>query len=89
MLHSPLDSVLIAEGAKMELQLGFVRGGDVQAVVQRLYQSPPGVMVRAGDRLGESAGQVDLRAARGASCASATRRRTRATSIQRLPCSYP
>jgi hypothetical protein len=47
----------------MELQLGFVQGGDVQAVVERLYQSPPGVMVRAGDRLGESAGQVDLRAA--------------------------
>jgi tripartite-type tricarboxylate transporter receptor subunit TctC len=41
------DPQLIAEGAKMDLELGFVPGGDVQAMVERLYQSPPDVIARA------------------------------------------
>jgi tripartite-type tricarboxylate transporter receptor subunit TctC len=41
------DPQLIAEGAKMDLELGFVSGADVQALVQRLYNSPPEVIARA------------------------------------------
>jgi tripartite-type tricarboxylate transporter receptor subunit TctC len=41
------DPQLIAEGAKMDLELGFVPGGDVQAMVERLYQSAPDVIARA------------------------------------------
>jgi hypothetical protein len=39
------DPQPIAEGAKMDLELGFVSGVDVQALVERL--SPPEVMARA------------------------------------------
>ena len=41
------DPQLIAEGAKMDLELGFVSGVDVQALVERLYKSPPEVIGRA------------------------------------------
>jgi hypothetical protein len=41
------DGELIAEGAKMDLELGFVPGGGVQAMVERLYHSPPDVIARA------------------------------------------
>src|SRR5215831_19286596 len=41
------DPQLIAEGAKMDLELGFVSGVEVQALVQRLYNSPPEVIARA------------------------------------------
>jgi tripartite-type tricarboxylate transporter receptor subunit TctC len=41
------DPQLIAEGAKMDLELGFVSGAEVQAIVERLYRSPPEVIARA------------------------------------------
>jgi tripartite-type tricarboxylate transporter receptor subunit TctC len=41
------DPQLIAEGAKMDLELGFVGGADVQATVERGYKSPPEVIARA------------------------------------------
>jgi tripartite-type tricarboxylate transporter receptor subunit TctC len=41
------DPQLIAEGAKMDLELGFVSGVEVQALVGRLYKSPPEVIARA------------------------------------------
>ena len=41
------DPQLIAEAAKMDLELGFVPGAEVQAMVERLYQSPPEVIARA------------------------------------------
>jgi tripartite-type tricarboxylate transporter receptor subunit TctC len=41
------DPQLIAEGVKMDLELGFVSGADVQAMVERLYNSPPEVIARA------------------------------------------
>src|SRR5437763_8055706 len=41
------DPQLIAEGAKMDLELNFVSGAEVQAIVQRLYQAPPDVIARA------------------------------------------
>ena len=40
-------SQLIAEAAKMDLELGFAGGDEVQAMVERLYQSPPEVIARA------------------------------------------
>ena len=44
------DPELIAEGARMDLELGFVPGADVQAMVERLYKSPPDVIARARKR---------------------------------------
>jgi tripartite-type tricarboxylate transporter receptor subunit TctC len=41
------DPQLIAEGAKMDLELGFVSGAEVQAIVERLYRSPAEVIARA------------------------------------------
>jgi tripartite-type tricarboxylate transporter receptor subunit TctC len=41
------DRELIAEAAKMDLELGFVAGEEVQAMVERLYRSAPGVIARA------------------------------------------
>jgi len=41
------DPQLIAEAAKMDLELGVVGGADVQALVDRLYRSPPEVIARA------------------------------------------
>jgi tripartite-type tricarboxylate transporter receptor subunit TctC len=41
------DPQLIAEAAKMDLELGFVSGADVQGMVERLYRSPPDVVARA------------------------------------------
>jgi tripartite-type tricarboxylate transporter receptor subunit TctC len=41
------DPQLIAEGARMDLELGFVGGADVQATVERGYKSPPEVIARA------------------------------------------
>ena len=41
------DPQLIAEAAKMDLELGFFSGEDVQSLVARLYQSPPEVIARA------------------------------------------
>src|SRR5262245_22411396 len=41
------DPQLVAEGARMNLELEFVAGADVQALVERLYHSPPEVIARA------------------------------------------
>jgi tripartite-type tricarboxylate transporter receptor subunit TctC len=41
------DPQFIAEGGRMELELNYVSGAEVQAMVERLYQSPPGVVARA------------------------------------------
>jgi tripartite-type tricarboxylate transporter receptor subunit TctC len=41
------DPQLIAEGAKMDLELSYVSGADVQAMVERGYKSPPEVIARA------------------------------------------
>jgi tripartite-type tricarboxylate transporter receptor subunit TctC len=41
------DPQLIAEAAKMDLELGFFSGQDVQSLVERLYRSPPEVIARA------------------------------------------
>jgi tripartite-type tricarboxylate transporter receptor subunit TctC len=41
------DPQLLAEGAKMDLELSFVSGADVQALVERLYRTPPDVTARA------------------------------------------
>ena len=41
------DPQLIAEGAKMDLELSFVGGADVQATVERGYKSTPEVIARA------------------------------------------
>jgi tripartite-type tricarboxylate transporter receptor subunit TctC len=41
------DPELIAEAAKMDLELGYFSGEDVQSLVERLYQSPPDVIARA------------------------------------------
>jgi tripartite-type tricarboxylate transporter receptor subunit TctC len=41
------DPQFIAEGAKIGLELEFVSGGEVQAMVERLYKSPAAVVTRA------------------------------------------
>jgi tripartite-type tricarboxylate transporter receptor subunit TctC len=41
------DARFIADGARMNLELEFVGGAEVQALVERLYQSPPAVIARA------------------------------------------
>jgi tripartite-type tricarboxylate transporter receptor subunit TctC len=41
------DPQFIAEGAKIGLELNFVAGEEVQAMVQRLYLAPPDVVARA------------------------------------------
>lgn len=41
------DSDLIAEANKINLELNFVSGEDVQALVRRLYLAPPDVLARA------------------------------------------
>jgi tripartite-type tricarboxylate transporter receptor subunit TctC len=41
------DPELIAEAARMDLELGFLGGADVQVLVERLYGSPPEVIARA------------------------------------------
>lgn len=41
------DPDLIAEAAKIDLELNFVSGEGVQALVERLYHSPPEVVARA------------------------------------------
>jgi tripartite-type tricarboxylate transporter receptor subunit TctC len=41
------DPQFIAEGAKMDLELNFVSGTDVQSMVERLYKAPPDVIARA------------------------------------------
>jgi len=41
------DPQFIAEGAKIDMELDFVSGAEVQALVERLYQSPPHVVARA------------------------------------------
>jgi tripartite-type tricarboxylate transporter receptor subunit TctC len=41
------DSALIEEAGKINLELNFVSGEDVQALVERLYRSPPNVIARA------------------------------------------
>jgi tripartite-type tricarboxylate transporter receptor subunit TctC len=41
------DPALIAEAAKMNLELNFVSGEDVQALVERLTHSPPEIIARA------------------------------------------
>jgi len=41
------DPQFIAEGDKIGLELNFVSGADVQALVERVYRSPPNVVTRA------------------------------------------
>lgn len=41
------DPVLIADARKIDLELNFVSGEDVQALIERLYHSPPNVIARA------------------------------------------
>jgi tripartite-type tricarboxylate transporter receptor subunit TctC len=41
------DKSLLAEAAKIDLELNFVSGEDVQALVERLYHSPTSVIARA------------------------------------------
>jgi tripartite-type tricarboxylate transporter receptor subunit TctC len=41
------DPQFIAEGARLDLETNFITGGDVQALMQRLYRSPPDVVRRA------------------------------------------
>ena len=41
------DPALIADAKKIDLELNFVSGEDVQALVERLYRSPPSVIARA------------------------------------------
>jgi tripartite-type tricarboxylate transporter receptor subunit TctC len=41
------DPQFIAEGAKMDLELNFVSGADVQGLIERLYKAPPDVIARA------------------------------------------
>jgi tripartite-type tricarboxylate transporter receptor subunit TctC len=43
------DPDLIAEAAKIDLELNFVSGEDVQTMVERLYRLPPEVLRRAQD----------------------------------------
>jgi tripartite-type tricarboxylate transporter receptor subunit TctC len=41
------DPQFIAEGERIGLELNFVSGADVQALVERVYRSPPSVVQRA------------------------------------------
>jgi tripartite-type tricarboxylate transporter receptor subunit TctC len=41
------DAAFIGEGAKVGLELNFVGGADVQAMVERLYSASPAVVARA------------------------------------------
>ena len=41
------DPGLIAEARKIDLELNFVSGEDVQSLVERLFHSPPIVIARA------------------------------------------
>jgi tripartite-type tricarboxylate transporter receptor subunit TctC len=41
------DPQLIAEGEKINMELNYVSGADVQALVDKAYQAPPGVIARA------------------------------------------
>jgi tripartite-type tricarboxylate transporter receptor subunit TctC len=41
------DPALIADAKKIDLELNYVSGEDVQALIERLYRSPPDVMARA------------------------------------------
>jgi tripartite-type tricarboxylate transporter receptor subunit TctC len=41
------DLELLAEGARTGLEMNFVSGEDVQALVEELYRSPPAVVARA------------------------------------------
>jgi len=41
------DPAFIAEGARMDLELNFVSGTDVQSMVERLYTASPAVVARA------------------------------------------
>jgi hypothetical protein len=41
------DPDLAAEAEKINLELNFVSGEEVQALVERLYQFPPDVIARA------------------------------------------
>jgi tripartite-type tricarboxylate transporter receptor subunit TctC len=41
------DPALIADARKIDLELNYVAGEDVQALVERLYRSPPEVIARA------------------------------------------
>jgi tripartite-type tricarboxylate transporter receptor subunit TctC len=41
------DPQFVAEGAKMELELNYVGGSEVQTLIERLYRSPANVIARA------------------------------------------
>lgn len=41
------DPALIVDARKIDLELNYVSGEDVQALIERLYRSPPGVIARA------------------------------------------
>jgi len=42
--ESMRDPALIAEAAKMELQIDFLSGAETEALVRRLYATPPDVV---------------------------------------------
>jgi hypothetical protein len=41
------DPELLADGARTGLEINFVSGDEVQALVEGLYRSPPAVVARA------------------------------------------
>jgi tripartite-type tricarboxylate transporter receptor subunit TctC len=41
------DPQFVAEGAKIDMELNYVGGAEVQALIGRLYRSPPEVISRA------------------------------------------
>jgi tripartite-type tricarboxylate transporter receptor subunit TctC len=41
------DPQLIADAARMDLEIDFASGEEVQALVERLYKTPPAVVARA------------------------------------------
>jgi hypothetical protein len=45
------DPALRAEAAKMELDLDYMSGGDLQALVTKLYALPPNVIAHAKQAL--------------------------------------
>jgi hypothetical protein len=47
LLQARHDPALIAEAAKINLELNFASSEDVQALVERLYHSPSDVIARA------------------------------------------
>jgi tripartite-type tricarboxylate transporter receptor subunit TctC len=45
------DTALRAEGEKMQLDLDYMSGDDLQALVAKLYALPPNIVARAKEAL--------------------------------------